>query len=270
MGAPSSPSTGSIQAAGTQLGTQQQGLNTAAQFGSQTNQSNPYGNLNYVQTGTGPNGQPQYTAVENLSPEQQQLYNTYTGTQTTAGNAANALLAGANYGSTSPTKAIGDETSGLTSQMMGEWLSGVTPFFKTQQDQLNTQLANEGLGGPTNANPAGSPAWQNAQRQLQSNQGLAVAQESAQVEPNAFNQATTLYGLPASMATQLASFGAPTTPNASFNQGPAVQPADLAAALSSEIPAFMQPYSAAYQQYGNLMSGLFGLGGAGLKGLTAL
>jgi hypothetical protein len=270
MGAPSPPSTGSIQGAGTTLGNQQQGINTQSQYGSNYNQSNPYGSLNYVQTGTGPNGQPQYTAIENLSPQQQQLLNTYTGTQNVAGLGAQGVLQGAQYGTVPAATAIGNETSGLTGQFMNQWLAGTEPFFQTQQSQLNTQLANEGLGGPTNANPAGSPAWQNAQRQLQTNQGYAVAQQATAAENQAYNQALQTYNEPAQLATSLAQFAAPTTPNASFNQGAQIQPADLAAALSAEIPAYMQPYSAQYQQYANLMGGLFGLGGAGLKGLTTL
>jgi hypothetical protein len=262
MGAPSSPSTGSIQGAGTDLGQKQQLTNLGAFNTNAVNQGNVYGGVNYTQTGVGPNGMPTYTATTSLSPQQQALYNQFTGTQGQAGAAANALMAGANYGATSPTTAIGDMSSGLTGQMMDSWQKAQQPFFTTQQQQLDTQLRNQGV-------QPGNPAYDVAMRNLQTNQGYAVAGAASQFEPQAFGQATSLYQMPMQMGTQLAQFGAPTTPNASFVQTPQMQPADLAAALSAEIPAFMQPYSAAYQQYGNMMSGLFGLGGAGLKGLTS-
>ena len=47
--------------------------NIGAQAGSQYDHLNPYGNLNYVQTGTGPNGVPIYSAQETLSPVEQKF-----------------------------------------------------------------------------------------------------------------------------------------------------------------------------------------------------
>jgi hypothetical protein len=263
MGAPSPPSSSDINSSATALGNEQTSANTAAQAGSQYNQSNPYGSLTYTQTGVGPNGVPTYTASESLSPQQQQLYNQYTGTQDTAGSQAGSLLNSAGYGNQSAASAIGTESSGLEGQYMNQWLQGVQPFMTTQTNQLQTQLANQGL-------TSSDPAYQTAMRQLTTNQNLAVDQQATAAQNQAYTQAMGTYNEPATLATTLASFAAPTTPNASFTSNtPAANAADYTGATTAETSADLGAYNAQYQQYANLMSGLFGLGGAGIKGLTA-
>jgi len=261
MGAPSPPTTGAITDAATAGTGQQFNYNVGAQYGSMPNVESVTGGTRYVQTGTGPNGAPQYTAYTSLSPSQQALYNYYTGAQGKAGAAANALLAGSPYATTSPSQYIGDMTSGTLGEMMNTWQKGTQPFFDTQQEQLDNTLRNQGV-------QPGTKAYDVAMRNLQTNQGLAIAQTSAGFEPQAFTQASQLYQMPLSMAESAATFGQPTIPQTPAT--PSLQPPNVAAMLSAEIPAFMQPYSAAYQQYGNLMNGLFGLGSAGLTGLTQL
>ncbi len=258
---------------GIQLGSQiaqgQQGYNTQAgiqsQAGSQYNQFNPYGSVQYSQTGTGPGGVPIYSANVNLSPEQQALFNTYQGTQGLAGNQGQQLLAGANYGAQSPTQAIGDMTSGLTGQMMGSWLSGVTPFFGTQTSQLDNQLRNQGL-------VPGTPGYDNAMRQQTTSQGLSVEQSAAQFQPQAFGEATNLYQMPMQMGTALAQFGQgnPGGVLGMSAQAPAlnIQPANLVGATSNETQALQNQYAAQEQQYQGLMSGLFGTAGTVLGAMA--
>ena len=137
------------------------------QAGSNYNQYDPYGSLTYQQTGTGPGGTPIYLSSVNLSPAQQTFLNQLQGTQTTAGQQAGSLLAGANYGSQLPTQAIGDLTSGLTGQNMSAYLAASDLFFQTQTSQLDAQLCNQGL-------VPGSPAYDNAMRSNTTNQGYAV------------------------------------------------------------------------------------------------
>lgn len=50
-----------------------------------TNQRTPYGNLNYNQIGTWSDGTPRFEAVQQLSPEQQELYNLNTQTEQNLG-----------------------------------------------------------------------------------------------------------------------------------------------------------------------------------------
>src|SRR5882672_1491695 len=124
-------------------------LNTQAgqssQAGSMVNQNNPYGSLQYNQTGVGPNGTPIYTANTNLNPVQQSLFDQLMGTKGTAGGQAGSLLSGANYGATTPDKAIGDMTSGREGQMMASYQAGNQPMQQTARQQLDTQLKNQGL-----------------------------------------------------------------------------------------------------------------------------
>lgn len=245
----------------------QTGLNTTAatssQAGSNVNQSNAFGGLTYSQTGTGPNGTPLYTATTSLSPTEQNLFNSYTSGQQTAGNQADALLSGANYGSTNPATTIGNATSGLTQQAMNQEVNYLSPYFNTQTSQLQTQLANEGI------NPS-DPAYVNAMRNLQNNQGNTITGFEAQIEPQMYSQATSSYELPAELAESLGAYGTPTTPNSSFVSTPqlSITPANYEGDVSSANSANMAAYQAQLGQSNAMMSGLFGLGSAALGGLA--
>jgi hypothetical protein len=229
----------------------------AAQAGSNYNQVGPYGSLTYQQIGTGPNGVPIYGTSESLSGAQQGLLNTLQGTQQSAGTGAGGLIGGANYGATSPTQVIGDLASGLTGQNMSAYLASADPFFTTQSQQLDTQLRNQGLA-------PGNPAYDNAMRQLQTNQGYSVYGAAAAFEPQAFQQATTEYTLPATLGEQLAGFGAPATNQlGSTMQGGAalnVQTPNAASFLGPEVQAAQNQYQAQQAQYNAMINGLMGIG----------
>lgn len=235
-----------------------------SQAGSNYNQSGPYGSLTYQQIGTGPNGVPIYGAQESLSGAQQGLLNTLQGSQQTAGGEASNLLSGANYGATSPTQDIGNLTSGLTGQNMSAYLAASDPFYQLQSQQEDTALRNQGLG-------PGDPAYDNAMMQLQTNQGYSVEGAAASFEPQAFQQATTEYQLPANMAVQLGSYGAPATSQlGSTMQGGSalnVQTPNVSSDLSSEVSGANAQYQAQQSQYNNMLSGLMGIGSGALIGL---
>lgn len=262
----SSPTVPTVPDAGSTAATQT-GLNTTAatgsQAGSMVNQNNAFGSLNYTQTGTGPNGTPLYTANTTLSPEEQALFNNYTTGQNTAGTQANALLTGANYGAVDPTTAIGNATSGLTGTAMNQEINYLNPYFSTQTSQLDTQLKNQGI------NPS-DPAYVNAMRNLQNNQGNTVTGFEASIEPQMFQQAQSTYELPAELAESLGGYGAPTTPNSSFVSTPQlnITPANYEGDVSSANSANMAAYQAQLGQSNAMMSGLFGLGSAALGGLA--
>jgi hypothetical protein len=214
---------------------QNQTAGTQSQAGSMVNQNNPYGSLNYVTQKdpsgkpiTGPGGIPLYTANVTMSPIEQQLFNILTGTQTAAGTAGQKLISGAGYGDKSPTDVIGDKTSGLTGQLLSGYTQAMQPFFTTQQQQLDTQLRNQGLF-------PGSPAYDNSMRSLQTNVANAVAGATSQFEPQAFNQASQLYQMPASIGGALAALGQPQTPNSSLVQTPQlnINPPDVIGAYAN-------------------------------------
>lgn len=233
-----------------------QPIATENQAGSNYNQFDPYGSLTYSQTGTGPGGVPIYSSSVQLSPAQQTLLNQLQGTQTTAGGQAGNLLSNANYGSASPTDVIGNLTSGLTGQNMAAYLSSADPFFKTQSDQLDTQLRNQGL-------QPGQPAYDNAMRSLTTNQGYSVYGAAASFEPQAFQQATTEYELPEQLATQLAQFGAPANPTQQFETGSGlnIQTPNTSADLGSMVTADQNQYTAQQNQYNAMIKGLMSIAG---------
>ena len=233
------------------------------QAGSQYNQGNYYGGINYAQTGTGPGGVPLYTATTSFSPSQLQAANQTTGTQLEAGSQAANTLGFGNYGTISPSQQIGDMTSGRTGQMMGTWLGSQIPFFNTQTSQLDTQLKNEGL-------QPGNPAYDVAMRQLQTNQGLGVAGAASQFEPAAFNQASQLYNLPATMGQQLAQWGAPISPTGQFTKDlPGLQMSSMMTPMEQMAALQYQAQQAQYNAQQSAMGGLMGMGGDALALMAA-
>ena len=250
----------SLNLAGQQLGQINLPAAEASQAGSNYQQAGPYGSLTYGQVGTGPGGVPIYGSNVQLSPQQQTLLNTLQGTQATAGGQAGSLLAGANYGGASPTDVIGNLASGLTGQNMAAYLKSADPFFTTQTSQLDTQLRNQGL-------QPGQPAYDNAMRQLTTNQGYSVYGAAASFEPQAFQQATTEYALPEQMATRLAQFGAPANPLQELQGGAAlnVQTPNAAGDFSAMTTAEQNQYQAQQNQYNAMMSGLMGIGTGALS-----
>jgi hypothetical protein len=268
------------QGLNTQTAAQQQALNAQtaaaqlqyleqAQAGSMVNQSNPYGTLNYTQSGTGPGGVPLWQANVQLSPEQQALFDQLQGTKQSAGAQGSALINSANYGSISPTDAIGSLTGGLTSQVMNAEVGYLQPFQQMETQQLDTTLRNQGLS-------PGEPAYDNAMRQLTTSHNLAVQNFEATAEPQAFQQATSLYQMPMTMGEQLAAFGAPGDPSQDFVNAPGLtaptiapttmQPANLIGAVNNSTDAQMQAYAAQQANNQAMLTGAFGIPTALLGG----
>jgi|SRR5580700_5763945 hypothetical protein len=245
-----------IQSAGQTAQDINQPIATENQAGSNYNQYDPYGSLTYSQTGTGPGGVPIYSSSVNLSQAQQGLLNTLQGTQQSAGTQASNLLGGANYGGASPTDVIGNLSSGLTGQNMQAYLASADPFFATQSSQLDTQLRNQGL-------QPGQPAYDNAMRSLDTNQGYSVYGAAASFEPQAFQQATTEYQLPEQMALQLGQFGAPANPTSQFETGSGlnIQTPNTSQDISSMVSANQNQYTAQQNQYNAMIQGLMSVTG---------
>lgn len=260
------------QTAGTQQTLNQQ-TGEAAQAGSMVNQVNPYGHMAYSQTGTGPNGVPLYTATTTLNPTQQALFDTLMGTKSTAGQGANALMSGANYGATNPTDWIGDFTKGTTKDFMDTQMEYYQPFFTTSRDQLDTRLRNQGVY-------PGNPVYDNAMRSLDTSQGMTVAKAAGEFQPKAFEQAKYLYNLPAMLGTSLAQFAAPGDPKAGLIDTPDLnfQPANYIGAAQGMTQALQQQYENELKAYQAKQGGMWGIptaiaggwGKAGFPGLGSL
>jgi hypothetical protein len=253
---PPSPSQG-LDTANT-IASNQFGYNQAAQAGSQYNQFNPFGSLQYVQTGTGPNGVPTYSAVSNFSPEQAPLWASALMSKGLAGNAASSLLGNANYTGQSAKDAIGNNASGIAGEYINGQMGFLKPFQTTQRDQLDTKLKNQGLH-------PGNPAYDNAMRSLDTSQNMATGNIISQAMPQAYQTAQSLYAQPAQMAMALGGYGGPVNPNSMYGATPALQPANLQGAFSSAMDALNSQYQAQLAKYQADQNNMWGALGTGAK-----
>ncbi len=260
----SSPSPPPVKDSG-KVAEQQQQYNRQAgiesQAGSMVNQYNPYGSLEYKQTGTGPNGIPIYSATTNLTPAQQQLLNTLQSNQAAAGTTAGQLFNQANYGGSSPGEVIGGYESGLVKDMLGKYTSYLDPFFTQQTNQLDTKLRNQGL-------QPGTPAYDQAMNANKQSQGQTVTGYLAQAQPEAYKQATANYLMPLTMYSQLLGLSQPGSVGQNLVNTPQLntQPANYIGAVANEQEALQKQYEAKMAQQSGMMSGLFGTAGNVLGG----
>ena len=211
---------------------QQQTANQGAQSGSMVNQYNPYGSMQYSQTGVDQFGNPQYAANMSYNGATQGLFNQgqsgassiggqvgnfagaaggmlpYAqqnfGAAENAGNQSNSLIntglgevASGNYGSGNN---VAGTTNALTNQMMGNELASLAPTFGMQNNQTRTDLENRGL-------MPGTEAYDNQMRTLTGNQGNVMSGFLAQAQPQAFNEAVQQYTLPATLGEGLIQSG---------------------------------------------------------------
>ena len=243
----------------TDIANAQTTANTTAQGQSLINQYNPYGSLTYTQTGS-INGQPTYSANQTLSQPQQQIFNNYQQYQTGAGSTANSLLSQFSNSSNN----VGQATSDLTNQLVGQYTASQNPQFQYQTQALEAQLANQGLSPD-------SVAYQQQLKNLQLNQNQSIQAFTSQIEPQAYSQAVSQYELPEQLAAQLAGQGNPTSltntlANTSAGQ---VSPANIAQAYQAQNQNYQNQLQAAQQQnsaIGGLVTGglsLLGGGGGG-------
>src|SRR5215467_15194219 len=221
----------------------------------------PTGSLSYYQTGVGPNGVPTYSAIQQLTPQQQELLNLQQLGMGEAGGAGANLLANTfNQYSSAPN--LTDMAGGETQKLLGQETSYLQPFFTNQSQQLDTQLRNQGI-------MPGTPAYNQQLMNLQANQNQAVTGFLTQAEPQAFGQAVQSYSLPLQIAQSLmganipGNVGAPET-----GQAPNYQPPDVIGATANAQQAMEQNYQAQLANQAAMMQGIMGIGQAGIKAIS--
>jgi hypothetical protein len=241
----------------------------ASLAGSEPNQVNPYGSISSTITGyeniPGVGEIPQYSQSTALSPAEQELL----GLQQAGGAEANlgaaSLLNGAYTGANAnPNTAIGNETSGLMGQAEQQFQSYEQPFFTQQTNALENQLQNQGLTYT-------DPAYQTAMNNLAQSQGQTTSGFLSEMEPQAFNQAQSLYTMPAQLAGSLQSEPGATVQTPSEINYPTLNIAapNYEGDVSSYDTAEVQEYQAQQSLLGNVFSGLGQLGLAGAKLYTS-
>ena len=222
----------------------------AATAANRVSQRTPYGNLDYTQTGTDSQGNPMWTATQTIAPELQGLTNKVFGglegqygQNFTGGNLPSyGINPGENY-----SDAI---------------MRRLQPQMQMEQKQFDAQMANQGI-------PVGSEAYQNAARVFQQGQndkqtsaitgGMGVGLQANQQQ---YGQNLTNYQLPLNIANQVKGLTTPGYVNSAQQSTPAG--ADLFGAGMAGYNAQMGQYNAKQAGNQNTMSGLFGLGAAGL------
>jgi hypothetical protein len=248
LSAPSPPNPQATAAAQEQVN--QQAATQQAEI-NDVNQVTPYGDLTYQQTGTSSDGTPQFTATTQLSPQEQDLFNTTVQTQQGAANSANNLIK--NLGTElSSAPNLGNDD--LINTMMGWQQKYMSPIFAQQQSNLNSQLAAQGI-------TQGSDAYNNAQNLQARNVDNAYESALASDEGQAYNQAAESYQLPIQTLATLLGEGSPASANSGLVQTPQeqIQPAN-------EEGLVQQDYQSELNNYGNTMSGLFSIPSAVLGG----
>jgi hypothetical protein len=226
--------------------------------GAHTGQDTPFGTLQYVQTGVDDKGNPQYTAVSKLSPQEQALLTQLQGTQQAAGQMGQGLLKSVDY---SKAPDFASMSSGLTKDMIDKQLAYLQPDMDRQIAQLDTKMRNQGL-------TPGTEAYDNEIRNLRNQQEMQKANIAAQGFTTAFNAARQQYMTPMEIASQLTQMGSPANLTGSFTQTPQpnLQPANVIGAAQAAAQNNMGVYNAQMGQYNsmlgggvNLMTGLFGM-----------
>jgi hypothetical protein len=230
-----------------------------SQQGSMVNQSNPFGELTYSQTGTSPDGTPLYTAKTTLNSSQQELLDILNGTKKTAGTQAGNLLTGANYGAAQPKDVIGDMSGGWLKDAMTKQMSYLQPGFDYDIAKMETKLKNQGFA-------QGDPAYDKAMNALKQSQGQTVTGFQASQQPALLQQAAQLYQMPAQLAGSLSGLGAPTMPTWNNTPNLNIQSPDLIGATNSANAANMKAYEAQSNKDNAMMSGIMGVPSAILGG----
>lgn len=221
------------------------------------NYDTPYGSLNYSQN---PADQDLWSAKIALSPDQQGLLSQQSRTSaglaglqdTATGRVADTINSPFQYGN---VQDVQDQAyKGYTSRLDPQW--------QQRESALDTKLATQGI-------TQGSEAYQNAQRDF--NQGRNDAYQQANtaaigLAPQQLQMASALRNMPLNELNALRT-GAQVT-NPSFQNSPQqnyVPGADMMGAANAQYGSALDAANAQNAASGNFMSGLFGLGAAGLK-----
>ena len=208
----------------------------AATQANRINQNTPYGSLNYTQ-GVDANGNPTWTANQQLSQPLQDLTNTsLQGLQQSLQNPMYGINPGQTY-----SDAI---------------MQRLSPQLAQQSESNTAALANQGI-------VPGTRAYENAMRTFQQGQNDLLT--SAQIQGmNTGLQAQQLQGTQAGQIKNLATPNLINAPTQAAVAGP-----DYMGAVGSQTAAEIAANNARLGQQTANTQGLYGLGSAGILGLAA-
>jgi hypothetical protein len=236
---------------------------------------NPYG----TQTVTWVGDQP--TLTQTLSQPQQALLNQRQGTQWTLGNVAqqgaDALTGvigrGVDFSGAPPAPGSATDTRG---KVMDAMMSRVDEDTARQRDELNSNLVAAGIRPGTKAYDDKMALLDRGYNDARNQAFLASGQEAqrdfgmdSQRRREAIGEYLSQRQVPLNEITALMSGSQVSNPFSmpSYAQNAQVAPAPMFAATQAAGDYNADLYNVQAAQAGNLQSGLFGLGGAGIMGL---
>lgn len=248
------------------------------------NTNTPLGDISYNVDTSNPN-QPTSTANITLSPAEQQIFNQNTSNiqqqganaQTAQNNVTNLLQTPYNLqGNIPQTLSGGDQQADLKKAedaLYGQQTQYLDPQFQQGQQQLQSQLANQGI-------PPGSEAYNHAMQNfgLQKQQAYQSAMDQATSGGAAYqaqlsqtglaNQAqqaqlyTQQYQEPLSLYSSLMSGTQPSLPQFSGVNPSSAAPTNVLGAYQNSYQGQLNAYNAQVGSANSATSGLFGLGGS--------
>lgn len=247
--APPDPAATAAAQTGTNIGTAI--ANTAM---GQVNQVTPDGSLTYDQTGTytwtdPQSGDvydlPQYTATTALSEQNQAIQDENQAAQLSLAKTASErseFLEDYLPGSEALTDQIDQKLYDLGSERLD-------PRFARQEDQLRTQLANQGI-------TAGSEAWQREMDQFGETQNDAYGQLMLQGRGQALSEVNN----PINQITALLSGSQVSNPNVAVSSPASAATTDYAGLVNQNYNQQLGAWQQEAQNSQSLMGGLFGAG----------
>jgi len=241
--APSAPQVANTQGAyNKETAIAQQGLNMV-------NQNTPSGSLSYKQIGTWADGTPRFEANTSLSPDQQALYNKSNQLQ---GNLANLGIEQSGRLSGLMNAPLDLSNEATESRLMQLGRSRLDPALQQRRESTEQQLFNRGVR-------PGTEAYDRAMLGVSQGENDAYNQLLLTGRNQAVNEALTERSVPLNEILSVAGGGQVQMPSFSSTPQAGVAPVDYAGAENSQ-------YQGQLSQYNNNMSGLFGLGAAGIGG----
>jgi endosialidase-like protein len=227
-----------------------------AQYGlNATNQVTPQGSLSYKQIGTWADGTPRFEATTALSQGQQSLYDKGLVTQgnlADIGNQQSAKIGALLNTPVNLNTATEDKIAKLGAARLD-------PRFAREAESLDTQLINKGIR-------PGSAAWANAQTAQTQAKNDAYNQLYLTGRGQGAQEALTERNQPINEISALLSGSQVSQPGFTNTPTPGVAPTDVIGAQQQSLNQQNVGYQGQLAQNNAMMSGLFGLGSAGLGG----
>lgn len=219
-----------------------------------TNQVTPYGNLTYSQNGAWDDGTPRFTATQTLSPQQQSLFDLGNQTQQNLGQIG--VNQSAKIGQQLDTPFSIDAARG--NKLADINRTFLDPQWQRNDEDTRTRLINSGVR-------PGSEAYTRAMQEEGDAKSRAYNSMFLDSYGKANDAALTERNQPINEITALLRGSGVQQPSFTNTPSPGVAPTDVIGATGQSLQQSNVGYNADMAQRQAMMSGLFGLGGAGVK-----